>query len=166
VVGTAQRALAAVASDRSSHRPVRKVATSAGRITPSATSARGSIAPVARTRSKSRAVGVTEPVRTNQTGVTMINGSDEPPGEPCDGTVCAIRELELMLDAGLTPLQTLQAATVNAARLCRIEREVGAVEPGLAADLIAVDGDPTQDASAMRGVRLVMQAGRVVRWSG
>jgi imidazolonepropionase-like amidohydrolase len=104
--------------------------------------------------------------RAVRAGVTMINGSDEPPGEPCDGTVCAIKELELMLDAGLTPLQSLQAATVNAACLCRIEDEAGVLEPGLAADLIAVDGDPTQDAAAMRGIRLVMQAGRVVRWSG
>jgi imidazolonepropionase-like amidohydrolase len=53
---------------------------------------------------------------------------------------------------------------VDGARLLRLEDEVGAVEPSLAADLIAVDGDPTQDLAPLRDIRLVVQAGRVLRW--
>jgi imidazolonepropionase-like amidohydrolase len=102
--------------------------------------------------------------RAVRAGVTLINGTDYPPGEPCDGTVCAVRELEFMVDAGLSPLEALQASTINAARLCRIDGETGAVEPGLAADLVAFDGDPTADASAARGISFVMSGGRVVRW--
>jgi imidazolonepropionase-like amidohydrolase len=102
--------------------------------------------------------------RAVRAGVTLVNGTDYPPGEPCDGSVCAVRELEFMVDAGLSPLEALQASTINAARLCRIDGKVGALEPGLAADLIAFDGDPTADASTVRGIRLVMSGGRVVRW--
>jgi imidazolonepropionase-like amidohydrolase len=102
--------------------------------------------------------------RAVRAGVTLINGTDYLPGEPCDGTVCAVRELEFMVEAGLTPLQALQASTINGARLCRIDGETGAVEPGLSADLIAFDGDPTADAAAVRGIRFVMVRGRIVRW--
>ena len=94
--------------------------------------------------------------RAVRAGVTLVNGTDYPPGEPSDGTVCAVRELEFMVEAGLSPLEALQASTINAARLCRIDGKTGAVEPGLAADLIAFDGDPTADASAVRGIRFVM----------
>jgi imidazolonepropionase-like amidohydrolase len=96
--------------------------------------------------------------------VTMVNGTDYPPGESCNGTTVVMHEMELMVKAGLTPLQSLQAATVNAAKVCRIGNKVGLIEPGMAADLIAVEGDPTQDISAMRRLRFVMQGGRVVRW--
>jgi imidazolonepropionase-like amidohydrolase len=102
--------------------------------------------------------------RAVRAGVTLINGTDYPPGEPCDGTVCAVRELEFMVEAGLSPLEALRASTINAARLCRIERETGAVDAGLAADLIAFDGDPNADASAVRGIRFVMSGGRIVKW--
>ena len=97
-------------------------------------------------------------------GVTLVNGTDYPPGEPCDGTVCAVRELEFLVDAGLSPLQALQASTINGARLCGIDGQTGAIEAGLSADLIAFDGDPTADASALRGIRFVMSGGRIVRW--
>ena len=91
------------------------------------------------------------------------DGTDYPPGEPCDGTVCAVREMEFMVDAGLSPLEALQASTINAARLCRIDGKTGAVEPGLGADLIAFDGDATADASAaardsLRDVRRTRRA--------
>jgi len=65
--------------------------------------------------------------------------------------------------AGLTPLRTLQAATVNGARLCRISDRTGAVAPGLAADLLVIDDDPTVDVAALGGLRIVMAAGAVVR---
>lgn len=102
--------------------------------------------------------------RAIRAGVTMINGTDYVPGEPCNGTTVVVHEMELMVQAGLTPLQSLQAATVNAARLCRIDGAIGLIEPDMTADLIAVDGDPTRDIAAMRRLRFVMQGGRVVRW--
>lgn len=102
--------------------------------------------------------------RAIRAGVTLVNGTDYPPGEPAYGTSCAVHEMELMVKAGLTPFQSVQATTINAASVCRIECEVGTIEVGKRADLVAVDGDPTQDIAAMRGLDFVMQGGRIVRW--
>ena len=72
------------------------------------------------------------------------------------------REMELMSAAGLPAAQVLIAATSGNARFFRQSERVGRVLPGLLADLIAVDADPTRDVSAVRHVRLVMKAGVVV----
>jgi imidazolonepropionase-like amidohydrolase len=101
--------------------------------------------------------------RAVDAGVTLVNGTDYPPGEPGDGTVVAVREMEFMAEAGLDPVAVLRSATVNAARLLMAERELAQVRPGYLADLIAVDDDPTQSVSAMRGVSFVMAAGEIVR---
>ena len=65
-----------------------------------------------------------------------------------------------------TPVQILQGATIEAARLMRQEGQLGQIVPGAAADLLVVEGDPTQELSMLaepeRGLRLIMQAGRVV----
>ncbi|HWP38389.1 MAG TPA: amidohydrolase family protein [Gemmatimonadales bacterium] len=74
-----------------------------------------------------------------------------------------VRELELMVSYGMPAPQALLAATAVNARLFRIDGRVGSIRPGLLADLIAVEGDPTRDVSALRGVRFVMQGGVVVR---
>jgi imidazolonepropionase-like amidohydrolase len=72
-------------------------------------------------------------------------------------------ELELYVSQlGLTPLQAIQAATANAARALGIDATVGTLAPGRAADLIAVDGDPSTQISDLRNLRLVMQSGRTV----
>jgi len=73
------------------------------------------------------------------------------------------RELELLVDYGLTPLQALRAATTTNARMLHMERQIGSIAPGLLADLVAVDGDPTRDISAVRRPVLVMKGGIVVR---
>jgi imidazolonepropionase-like amidohydrolase len=96
-------------------------------------------------------------------GVPLVNGTDYPPGEPIEDTVVAVRELEFMVEAGLTPLQALQGATVTAASLLRRSDRIGAVEEGMVADLIAVGGDPTQDISALRAIDFVMSDGRIIR---
>lgn len=73
------------------------------------------------------------------------------------------RELELLVNYGLSPLQALRAATTTNARMLHMERQIGSIAPGLLADLVAVDGDPTRDISAVRRPLLVMKGGIVVR---
>lgn len=72
-------------------------------------------------------------------------------------------ELEAMVKRGLTPLEALQAATVNAAELLSWQDKVGALEPGHYADLIAVDGDPLADITVLQRVKFVMKGGAVVK---
>jgi imidazolonepropionase-like amidohydrolase len=68
-----------------------------------------------------------------------------------------------MVRWGLTPMQAIQAATINAADLLGWRDRVGTVGPGLYADLIAVDGDPLQDVTVLEQIRFVMKGGRVYR---
>jgi imidazolonepropionase-like amidohydrolase len=65
--------------------------------------------------------------------------------------------------AGLPPKAILQAMTVTAARLLGVEGQRGAIRPGLAADLIAVPGDPLADIQTLKRVSFVMKDGRVIR---
>ena len=96
-------------------------------------------------------------------GVTMVNGTDYPPGDPIEDTSVAVYEMGLMEGAGLRPRLALAGATSNAARLLGMETEIGTVEEGKVADLVAVEEDPLADVAAMRDISFVMQAGRVVR---
>ncbi|MEO5938204.1 MAG: amidohydrolase family protein [Sphingomonas sp.] len=73
------------------------------------------------------------------------------------------REMELMVAAGMTPAQVLIAATWGNARWFGLDKRLGAVKPGLLADLIAVTGNPAADITAVRRVALVMKGGVVVR---
>jgi imidazolonepropionase-like amidohydrolase len=73
------------------------------------------------------------------------------------------REMELMAAYGMRPADVLIAATSGNARLFRLSDRLGAVKPGLLADLVAVEGDPTANLSAVRAVRLVMKNGEIVR---
>jgi imidazolonepropionase-like amidohydrolase len=95
--------------------------------------------------------------------VPIALGTDMLPSEPYDGTVGAVRELEFMVEAGMTPAAALRAATSGAAELLGAEAEIGRPLPGMLADLVAVDGDPTTDISALRELRLVVKGGDVVR---
>lgn len=92
-------------------------------------------------------------------GVTIVNGSDVGVFPHGDNT----RELEMMVDYGMTPDAAVRSATSVAARVLHLEQETGQLRAGLAADIIAVDGDPTRDISALRRVRLVVKNGRSVR---
>ena len=90
-------------------------------------------------------------------GVTILSGSDIgvfPHGENA-------REIELMVDYGMSRLDALKAATSVAGSV--LHMSIGAVKPGMFADLIAVDGDPATDISALRRVKFVMKAGTVYK---
>src|SRR5213076_1081929 len=90
-------------------------------------------------------------------GVTIINGSDVgtfPHGENA-------RELEAMVAYGMPAVDALKSATSVAAKVLHMENQIGAVKPGLYADLAAFDGDPTKDISALRKVKFVMKNGVV-----
>jgi len=71
-------------------------------------------------------------------------------------------ELRLMVDAGATPMQAIRSATVTAAELLGLSAEVGTLEPGKRADLLAVGGDPLGDIRALSDVRAVVQSGNLV----
>jgi len=72
-------------------------------------------------------------------------------------------EFAVMVKLGLTPLQAVQAATVNAADLLGWPGKVGSLEPGAWADIVAVDGDPLKDVTILEHVKFVMKGGEVVR---
>ena len=71
-------------------------------------------------------------------------------------------EMEAMQRAGMSAAQVLIAATSGNARILHLA-DRGAIRPGLLADLVAVDGDPTRDVAAVEHVRLVMKGGKLVR---
>jgi imidazolonepropionase-like amidohydrolase len=71
-------------------------------------------------------------------------------------------EMEAMQRAGMPAADVLIAATSGNARILRLA-DRGAIRPGLLADLVAVQGDPTRDVTAVRTVRFVMKGGRIVR---
>jgi imidazolonepropionase-like amidohydrolase len=73
------------------------------------------------------------------------------------------REFDAMVAWGMKPVEALQAATIHASQLLGISDQVGAIEAGKSADLIAVSGDPLSDIKAINNVVLVMKGGEVVR---
>jgi imidazolonepropionase-like amidohydrolase len=95
-----------------------------------------------------------------EAGVPTASGTDcGAPGHP-HGRLA--QELELMVDYGASPLQALRAATVQAAELLGLADEVGTLEAGKRADVVAVAEDPFADIRAVRDVRLVVLAGEPV----
>lgn len=74
-----------------------------------------------------------------------------------------VRELELMVEYGMTTQAALVSATSGNARIFGIDARTGSVKPGLLADLFAVEGNPIADITALRKVRLVLKGGTVVR---
>jgi imidazolonepropionase-like amidohydrolase len=72
-------------------------------------------------------------------------------------------EFAVMVKLGLTPLQAIQAATINAADLLGWSGKVGTLDAGAWADIVAVDGDPLKDVTALEHVKFVMKGGEVVK---
>jgi imidazolonepropionase-like amidohydrolase len=96
-------------------------------------------------------------------GTPIALGTDQFPFEPNEGTTATIREAELYVDAGMTPLNALRAATVECARMLGLEKDVGRIGAGKYADIIAVDSDPTKDIKTLRTISFVMKGGEIAR---
>src|SRR5215831_6674668 len=89
--------------------------------------------------------------------VTILSGSDVGTFNHGDNA----RELEAMVEYGLTPVAALKAATSVAGQV--LHMDIGAIKPAMLADIVAVEGDPTSDISAVRRIRFVMKGGTVYK---
>jgi imidazolonepropionase-like amidohydrolase len=96
-------------------------------------------------------------------GVRIGLGTDQFPFEPNDGTTATVREAEYYVAAGMTPLQALRSATIDAAELLGADRDIGSIEAGKYADVVAVTQDPSRDITALRNMLLVVKDGEVYR---
>ncbi|HEX8151058.1 MAG TPA: amidohydrolase family protein [Pyrinomonadaceae bacterium] len=96
--------------------------------------------------------------RARRAGVRVVVGSHSAVPHAERGWAYQ-RELELLVEAGLTPMQTIVAATSENARFFRVGERLGSVEAGKLADLLLVEGDPLKDIRVMRNVRRVMLGG-------
>jgi imidazolonepropionase-like amidohydrolase len=102
--------------------------------------------------------------RAHQIGVTMAFGTDviwTVPGEN-RGTLAA-EYVDSWVEAGVPAKETLQAMTINAARLLGVDRVRGAIKPGLAADIVAMPDNPLENIQAVRKVTFVMKDGSVFK---
>ena len=95
--------------------------------------------------------------RAHAAGLTIVFGTDGgvlPHGRGVD-------EMEALVAAGLSPLEVVQAATIDAPRALAIGDSVGRLDVGMSADFVAVRGDPLRDVAALRSVGLVVSRGRI-----
>jgi imidazolonepropionase-like amidohydrolase len=102
--------------------------------------------------------------RARAVGVAIAYGTDivfPAPGET-RGTL-SIAGIESFQEAGFTPAEILRTMTTGAAKLLGVDGHRGAIRPGMAADIVAVPGDPLADASVLRRVSFVMKDGTIIR---
>jgi imidazolonepropionase-like amidohydrolase len=97
-----------------------------------------------------------------EAGVKIAFGTDEalvPHGENA-------KEFALMVQAGMTPMDAIIAATGSAADLIGDPEDIGSVRPGRYADIVAVDGDPLADIAQLQRVQFVMKGGTIYKQNG
>ena len=97
--------------------------------------------------------------RAHEGGVKIAFGTDSGVSAHGDNA----QEFALLVRAGLTPLEAIQAATVGAAEHLRISSEAGKIAPGMPADIVAVSGDPLTDVTELERMKFVMKGGAVYR---
>jgi imidazolonepropionase-like amidohydrolase len=97
--------------------------------------------------------------RAAKLGVKIVAGSDTGYGPNSIARVS--REAAVLVDAGLTPLQALQAATITNAEMLRLEKQIGVVAQGFEADLLVIDGNPLDNIRTLLDPLLVISNGRV-----
>lgn len=94
-----------------------------------------------------------------KSGVKIAFGTDSGVSPHGDNA----KEFALMVESGMKPMEAIQSATIEAAKLLKIENELGSLEPGKWADIVAVEGDPLSNINLMQEIGFVMKAGRTYK---
>jgi imidazolonepropionase-like amidohydrolase len=96
-------------------------------------------------------------VKAYKAGVKVVAGTDN--GSPVGTHGDLTTELEILVQMGLSPYEALKAATISAAQMLGLQREIGTIEPGKFADLVVLSEDPTKNVAATRMVEKVFRNG-------
>lgn len=96
----------------------------------------------------------------HKAGMEIVTGSHVYGVEYADFGWAYQREMELLVEAGMTPMEVIVSSTMGNARYFRTEQRIGSIEPGKLADLLLINGDPTEDISMMYNVHRVMLNGK------
>jgi len=96
-------------------------------------------------------------------GVPIAMGTDMLPTDAYDGTLAVFREIEWLVEGGMSPMQGLMAATSQAARLCGVADKLGAIEVGKWADIVAMPTNPLENIRNLRQLDFVMKDGQIIR---
>lgn len=116
--------------------------------------------PVLRNRGRHMLPRLRQAVKdAHQAGVRIVTGADT--GYGPNSLTRIAHEVAAFVELGMTPAEALRTATLVAAEMLRLDGKTGAVEPGLEADLVAVEGNPLEDPAALQDVLLVISNGRV-----
>lgn len=97
--------------------------------------------------------------RAYQAGVNIAFGTDSGVSEHGDNG----KEFGYMVEAGMTPIDAIRSATYHGARLLKVDTQLGTIEPGKLADLVAVKGNPLKDIGLMQHISFVMKDGQVIK---
>ena len=95
--------------------------------------------------------------------VNIALGTDGLPFKAADDTNWLVREAEYYVEAGMTPLQALQSATLQTARMLDADADIGSLAVGKYADIVAVAGNPLEDIRSLRSIDFVMKGGEIHR---
>lgn len=99
----------------------------------------------------------------HKAGMEIVTGSHVYGVEYADFGWAYQREMELLVEAGMTPMEAIFSSTMGNARYLRTEQRLGSIEPGKQADLLLIDGDPSEEISVMYNVHRVMLNGKWIR---